>query len=79
MWGVRRRGEGEVWGSPRGGVPGGRGPGGGRYQYPGDYRGWARCFEGDMTGVYPAGVIGGEAELGDWEAGETGLGGVPPR
>jgi hypothetical protein len=25
---------------------------------------------------YPAGVIGGEAELGDWEAGGTGLGGI---
>jgi hypothetical protein len=45
----------------------------------GDYRGWAGCFEGDRTGAYPARVIGGEAELGNWEAGETGLGGVPPR
>ncbi len=32
----------------------------------GDYRGWAGCFEGARTGAYPAGVIGGEAELGDW-------------
>jgi hypothetical protein len=36
-------------------------------------------LQGDRTEAYPAGVIGGEAELADWEAGETGLGGVPPK